>query len=574
MIQKKILTAPQHRLSNLVHRCLVRPHSASVPESSGEMRKSRKSRTAVQYEIDCLIVEYNISIVAIEYSVRYKITDTDSVKINHNRLLRMEPQTESTHPKGFRYQQLATDLEEKINAGLYKAGDRLPSLRELHTRTGLSITTISQAYIELESRGLVEAREKSGHYVQPLLKDLLPSPKAVPRTAGQPRRISVNALAESILSVIHDKDILPFGAALPAPELLPTKHLARSTATVMSNYFKGGGLNFGPPGGVAELKRQIANRCIGYGQQTDGTNIIVTYGCMDAIHLCLRTLTRPGDIVVTESPTFMCYLQLLRDMGLLTLEIPTDPKTGIDLDILEEAFCGNQVAACLLNPTFQNPLGFDMPSERKKRLVSLAKRFQVPIIEDDIYGELYFGTARPLPIKYFDTSGLVLYCSSFSKTLAPDFRVGWIIPGKFRKELIKIKFNSSITPSKFPQLILADYLQNGLYDRHLRRLRAALRNQVSSTVQAIARYFPEGTKLTTPSGGYILWVELDKKVDGTELAARAWEEKIFVLPGAIATSTGRTKNAIRISCGHPFTERLEQGIERLGQLISRLKEAA
>ncbi len=480
----------------------------------------------------------------------------------------MSPQIENTDTSTYRYQQLAFDLEEKINSGLYKAGDRLPSLRELHMRTGLSITTVTQAYMELEMRGLVEPREKSGYYVRPLIKNLLPLPKTTPHAAGRPRKVTVNSLAESILTIMHDKSMLPFGAALPASELLPTKQLAQSAKRVLAKYFKGSGLNCGAPDGVVELKRQIAARTIGYGQMIDDEDIVITYGCMDAIQLCLRALTKAGDIVITESPTFTCYLQLIRDLGLLALEVPTDPRAGIDLDILDEALCCNRVAACLLNPTFQNPLGFEMPPNKKERLVAILTKYRVPLIEDDIFGELYFGATRPLPVKYFDTEGIVLYCSSFSKTLAPDFRVGWIVPGRFKDKINRLKFNSYIVPSKLPQLTLADYLQNGLYDRHLRKLRTSLKNQVSSTVQAIARYFPEGTKLTTPSGGYILWVELDKKVDGTELFHRAWAEKIFVLPGAIATSTGRSKNCIRISCGHPFSERLEKGIKRLGQLVA------
>ena len=213
-----------------------------------------------------------------------------------------------------------------------------------------------------------------------------------------------------------------------------------------------------------------------------------------------------------------------------------------------------------------------MPVDKKKRLVDMLKKYEIPVIEDDIFARTLFSgcpwTPWPLPLKFFDTTGLVLYCSSFSKTLAPDFRVGWIVPGRFKERINRLKFNSYIVPSKLPQLTLADYLQNGLYDRHLRRLRTALKSQVSSTIQAIARHFPSGTKLTTPAGGYILWVELNPKIDGTELFTRAWEEKIFILPGAIATSTGRSKNCIRISCGHPFTDRLEKGIGRLGRIIS------
>ncbi len=467
-----------------------------------------------------------------------------------------------------RYRRLAAELEEQINTGLYRAGDRLPSLRSLRARTGLSITTINQAYVEMERRGLVEPREKSGYYVRPLLKSLpLPSQRMW-CTADRPQKITIASQAESILAILHNENVAPFGAALPASQLLPAGQLAQAAQRISTKYFKGSGLECGTANGVPALKKQIAGRAVGVGRHINAEDIVITHGCMDAIQLCLRAVTKVGDVVVTESPTFTCYLQLLRELGLLALEIPADPCTGIDLGILEKALQDNRVAACLLNPTFQNPLGFDMPADRKEQLVRLLEKHAIPVIEDDIFGELYFGVSRPPTLQAFDRKGLVLSCSSFSKTLAPDFRVGWIIPGRYKEVIDRLKINSYTVPSKFPQLILADFLENGHYDRHLRKIRAAFQNQVSCTAGAISRHFPEGTKLSTPAGGYILWVELDGRIDGMELFRRAWDKKICVVPGAITTSTGRLNNCIRISCGHPFTEQTERGIETLGRIIS------
>ena len=468
----------------------------------------------------------------------------------------------------FRYQLLAAELESQINGGLYKAGDRLPSLRTLQSRTGLSVSTINQAYVEMEKRGLVEPREKSGFYVRPLLKNFPPPSKATPRAAGRPRPVIIGSEKEAILAIQQNEDVTPFGAALPAGQLLPIKQLAQSAQKISARYFRGSGLDCGTVNGVPELKRQIAGRTIGIGRHIDEEDVVVTHGCMDAIQLCLRAVTRAGDIVVTESPTFTCYLQLIRDLGLLALEIPTDPVSGIDLAILEKALRHNRVAACLLNPTFQNPVGFDMPAERKEQLVQMLGKREIPVIEDDIFGELYFGATRPLSLKYFDTAGLVLCCSSFSKTLAPDFRVGWVLPGRFKDRVDRLKTNAYTVLSKLPQLILADFLQNGHYDRHLRKIRTAFKNQVSCTIQAIGRSFPEGTKLSAPSGGYILWVELDGRIDGMELFKLAWGKRICVVPGAITTNSGGSKNCIRISCGHPFTERSEEMIQALGRIIA------
>ena len=471
-------------------------------------------------------------------------------------------------PAGYRYQLLAAELENQIDAGLYRAGDRLPSLRALQSRTGLSISTINQAYVELENRGLVEPREKSGFYVRPQLRNFPPPSKATSPKAGRPRPVRIGLESEAILAILQNEDVAPLGAALPARQLLPIRQLARSAQKISARYFKGSGLDCGTVSGVPELKRQIAGRATGIGRHIDEGDVVVTHGCMDAIQLCLRAVTRAGDIVVTESPTFTCYLQLIRDLGLLALEIPTDPVSGIDLEALEKALRNNRVAACLLNPTFQNPLGFDMPAERKERLVKMLGIREIPIIEDDIFGELYFGAARPPSLKYFDNAGLVLCCSSFSKTLAPDFRVGWVLPGRFKDRVDRLKVNAYTVLSKLPQLILADFLKNGHYDRHLRKIRAAFKNQVSATVQAIGRSFPEGTKLSAPAGGYILWVELDSRIDGMELFKKAWEQGICVVPGAITTNSGGSKNCIRISCGHPYTERSEQMIQALGRMIA------
>lgn len=477
---------------------------------------------------------------------------------------------------GFRYQQLAAELEEKINSGQYKAGERMPSLRDLHNRTGLSITTVAQAYGELESRGMVEPREKSGYFVRPLVRHLLPLPQSEQHAVARPRKVTVNSLAESILSAIHDREMLPFGAALPDCSLLPVRQLSASARTVAGHYFAHGGLQYGPADGVDVLKRQIAARSIGFNAGLAAEDIVVTNGCLDAIQLCLRAVARPGDIVITESPTFTCYLQLIEQLGLLALEIPASPRSGIDLHLLEEAlFNGawrrNRVAACLFNPTFHNPLGFEMPVERKRALVEMLAAHHIPLIEDDVYGELHFGPVRPTPLKCFDSRGLVLYCSSYSKTLAPDFRVGWIVAGRFREQIVRLKFNSSIAQGKLPQLVVADFLESGQYDRHLRRLRAALNHQVSSTARAIAHYFPDGTKLTAPCGGFILWVELAQNVDGVELFHLAKEEKIFIIPGAIASSTGGYTNCIRISCGTPWNAQMEDGLRRLGELVARLQ---
>lgn len=281
---------------------------------------------------------------------------------------------------------------------------------------------------------------------------------------------------------------------------------------------------------------------------------------MDAIHLCLRAVAKPGDTILVESPTFTCYLQLIEDLNMLALEVPTDPDKGLDLGLVREAVDRHAVKACIVCPSFQNPLGFAMPVAAKQELVELFAEKDIPIIEDDIYGDLYFGSSRPRTLKSFDSKGMVLYCSSFSKTLAPDLRVGWTLPGRYLKKVKRIKFNTVIASAKLNQLVIADFLRNGGYERHLRRLCHALMNQTGNMSLAISREFPPGTRISSSQGGYVLWVELPEGVDGLALFHEARRNGIFIIPGVICTSTDRYGNCIRISCGHPWNERWAEGI--------------
>lgn len=468
----------------------------------------------------------------------------------------------------FHYQKLADEIERKVLAGGYRAGDKLPSLRSLHAQTGLSLTTVYRAYQELENRGVAEPKEKSGFFVTSRIQDILPPP-GFERHDPQPRQVRVNMLVDAVMAALSDTSILHMGVSVPAPELLPLKQLAASARHAADIYKKERGVGYGPPDGTPELRRQIAKRALGFGDSVDMDEIIITSGCMDAIQLCLKAVANPGDTILVESPTFTCYLQLIEDMQMLALEAPTSPEFGLDFPSLEKAVAEHDVKACILNPSFQNPLGFEMSEEARRRVVEFMGEKAIPIIEDDIYGELYFGESRPRPLKSFDRKGLVLYCSSFSKSLAPDPRVGWTMPGKFIDRVRRLKFNTRIAPSKLNQVTIAHYLEGGSYDRHLRKLRSALKNQMLNTALAIARHFPAGTRVSAPRGGLILWVQMDARVDGMRVFYEARGQKIFVLPGIISSTAERYANCIRVSCANLWSERIETGICTLGQIAAR-----
>jgi DNA-binding transcriptional MocR family regulator len=471
----------------------------------------------------------------------------------------------------FQYLRLARKIEADINAGHYRAGGKLPSLRRMREKSGLSISTVQQAYMELENRGLVQAREKSGFYLRPQMGKILPPP-ARGKGPIKPHKVAINTLADMLQQSVGDSDMLPFGAAIPSPALLPHRQLAACMRSVTSHYQKGNLLGYGDPTGEPELRRQIAARAMPFSFIREGEEIIITNGCMHAIDLCLRTVARPGDIILVESPTFLCYLQLIEDLNMRVLEVPVDPRHGLDPGNIEKILAEHDVRAALFNPNFHNPLGCLMSERRKKKLVTMMNDQGVPIIEDDIYGDLFFDDTRPTPLKSYDRRGLVLYCSSFSKTLIPDLRVGWTMPGIYREKIKRLKFNVSIASPRFNQLVIAEFLAGGSYDRHLRKMRASLRKQTTDTALAVGRFFPDGTRISVPRGGYTLWVQLPDGVDSLDLCCRAAREKIAIFPGALCSGTNQYNSYVRLSCGHPLTGKMENGIRRLAELVGETGE--
>jgi len=354
------------------------------------------------------------------------------------------------------------------------------------------------------------------------------------------------------------------------PELLPFKQLARCIRSAPIESMKNSLMRYENPTGNPELKRQIAKRMVGQAQRDAMDEITVTTGCLEAVNLCLQAVGSAGDTVIVESPTYPWFLQLIEDHNMFALEMPTDPRTGIDLEQLEQTIGTNAVAACLLVPNFHNPLGFEMPMERKKALVKMMAAVKVPIIEDNIHGELYFGKARPATLKSLDRNGWVMHCASFSKTLSPGLRVGWCLPGRYTKTVRRLKLNGTVASPTLNQRAVADFLKSGAYDRHLRRLRTALKNQISNMALAIARHFPQGTRITAPKGGLTLWVELSPNINGLEVYREARKRKISIFPGIICSTTGRYRNFIRISCGYPWSEEVEKGIRTLAEIIGQM----
>jgi DNA-binding transcriptional MocR family regulator len=463
------------------------------------------------------------------------------------------------------YLQLADSLESMIHRRSFRPGDRLPSVRQFSRERRVSIPTAFHAYTTLETRGLIEGRPKSGFYVTARRSDAIPG---LLLSAASPR-VSNLAQTDPLDLMRHDEyepGIVPFGTAVPSPDILPGVRLARIMAAT-ARRLGAAGANYGSLEGALALRRETARRSLSAGLSLGPDDLAVTLGATEAIGLALRAVCAPGDTVVVESPTFFGLLRQLREMGLKALPIPVDPAEGIDLDALAAALHRTRVSALLLVPNFHNPVGFQMPDARKRELIRLAASRGLPIIEDDIYGDMPHQGARPHALKAFDQEGIVIHCGSFSKSIAPGYRVGYIAGGKWHQRIMALKKVQSGGNPPLPVLAVAEFLRNGGYDRYLRSFRESCRRQVDRMRDAIGHFFPEDIRLSRPQGGYILWCELSPGVDSMDLFHRARAAGIAIAPGPFFSSNGGFKNFIRLSCGYPWSAKLERGVRDLGQII-------
>lgn len=467
-----------------------------------------------------------------------------------------------------RYEQLADDMVQAVREGLLKSGDRLPSVRETCQRRGVSPSTVFQAYGLLEARGLIEARPRSGYYVraQRRTSRRLPEP-AVPKTDAS--RVEVSALAFEILESTRLPEVVPLGSAFPAPRLFPLEELARAGARAMRR-LRPEQITTALTVGDENLRQTLRTRYALQGVPLAADELVIANGAMEALNLCLQAVTQPGDIVIIESPTFYASLQALERLNLRAVEVATDPTEGVVLSELERLLDQHKVAACWFMPNLQNPLGALMPVERKRQLVDLLAKHSVPLIEDDVYGELYADAKRPPPAKAFDRSGGVMHCASFSKCLAPGYRVGWAAAGRYAGEVLRLKMMTSLATSLPPQLAIAEYLAQGTYERHLRQLRAALAAEQQRARRLIERHFPAGTRVTLPAGGYFLWLEMPPGVDALDLHRRAMAMGISTAPGVLFSADRRFVHHLRLNVGHPGDARVDPALRQLGELAASM----
>jgi len=467
------------------------------------------------------------------------------------------------------YEQLADSIAQSIQEGVLCRGDRLPSVRHASASRHISPSTVLEAYYLLEARGLITARERSGYFVTGGSVNIPSAPAPVLNTDSESTEVDVSELVFEVLQSIRLKNIVPLGSAFPSPLLFPRANLGKSMASSIQEMDPWSSVD-NLSAGDANLRRQIALRYMIDGLHVATDEIVVTNGALEGLNLCLMAVARPGDTILIEAPTFYAALQSIERIGLRAVEVPSHPKDGIDLAAMERAIERHKPKACWLMTNFQNPLGSLLSDDKKKALVEIITKHQVPLIEDDVYGELYFGTKRPTPAKAFDTDGLVMHCSSFSKCLAPGYRVGWVAPGKYLQTVERLKLTTTISASVPAQAAIAKYLQKGGYDKHLRSLRHTLMVNQIKFIEAIERHFPEGTRLTAPQGGYFLWVKLPDGVNALQLHKLALANGISIAPGPIFSAQRGFTDYIRLNYGHIWDARTEVSLAVLGGLVREL----
>jgi len=464
------------------------------------------------------------------------------------------------------YQDFAEQTEKLIIDGILRVGDRLPSVRKACRTQGISPITVTQAYYLLESRGLIEARPKSGYFVRARLGQHLSEPE-ISQPVGGSTGLAVSDFIFQILDSVRDPSVVPLGSSFPSPYLFPLEKLGRILGNAARKLDPIATVTDLTPGNE-ELRRQLALRYLARGTSVSPQEIVITSGAMEGLNLCLQAVTQPGDLIAIESPTFYAGLQASERLGLNVIEIPSHPREGISLTALEDALRHHPIKACLFMLNFANPTGSLVADERKKALVNLLSRYEVPLIEDDVYAELYFGQVAPLCSKAEDTDGLVMHVSSFSKCLAPGYRLGWVAAGRYAKKIERIKLSTSLATTIPVQIALAEYLKHGAYEHHLRQLRRRLAEQEAALVASIERYFPAGTRLARPMGGYFLWLELPRQIDTLALHQEALARGISIAPGPIFSAKREFLHYLRLNFGHPDSARQQDAMAILGQLIA------
>ncbi|MFT7558269.1 MAG: DNA-binding transcriptional MocR family regulator [Flavobacteriales bacterium] len=471
-----------------------------------------------------------------------------------------------------RYQYVATEISKQIDSQLFIPGQKIPGTRLLAERFGVSINTVLQAQKHLELQGLIESVPRSGFFVRysEQSRNKVKTPP-VAKFKVRPTLVAKQRLVMDLINASLRDDLVQLGAALPGNDFLPLDDIRKAMSRAV-RLKPEAMINYAFPPGNLGLRQELSKKMKSIGCEVSHDEIVITSGCHEAVVLALKALTQPGDIILLESPTFYGLLQAVESLKLKALEIPADSHNGIDIAALEAACKRWNAKACILVSNFSNPLGSCASPATKAAIVNILNENDIPLIEDDIYGDLAFDGHRPPPMKSFDRDGKVIYCSSFSKTVAPGLRTGWIAPGQYYEEINYLKFTQSLGAASMEQLALAQYLKEGSYPRHIRRLQRLCSNQVNRTRELILNNAPAGTLCSQPAGGFVLWIELPKCYHTGTLYELALAEKISIAPGSVFTGSDAYNHCFRINCAQPWSEEYEKALLTVCGLIEKSKQ--
>ncbi|MFT6388680.1 MAG: DNA-binding transcriptional MocR family regulator [Cellvibrionaceae bacterium] len=465
------------------------------------------------------------------------------------------------------YEELAEVVTERIENGYFQPGDKLPSIRQMSQEHQVSISTVQEAYRLLEDKRIAKARPKSGYYV--IAPQRSPDLPGISRPNQKPLAVSQWELVVKLLHSHEQDGELALGKGTPDVGSSTLRPLAKFMAD-FSRRNDIANFTYDSLQGSVELRHQITRLMVDSGCRLHPDDIVTTTGCQEALTCSMRSIATSGDIVAIDSPTYYGSMQTIQAMGLKALEIPTHPETGISLEALELALEQWPIKVVQLTPICNNPLGYTMPDTNKRRLIDLAKQYDIAIIEDDIYGDLSYTYPRPRTIKSFDDDGRVLFCSSFSKTLSPAFRTGWCAPGRYLQQMKHMKYVSTACGSVLQPRAIAEFIAQGHYERHVRKMRTQYLKNRDRMIDWVSRYFPTGTKMTYPQGGFLLWVELPKKIDTVELNERLTDENISIAPGVLFTASNKYRHCLRLNYAQETNEDIRQAIETIGKIIDNL----
>ncbi|MCY0966615.1 PLP-dependent aminotransferase family protein [Parathalassolituus penaei] len=470
-------------------------------------------------------------------------------------------QSPSTADQEFRYQQLEQQLLAGIQQQRWRLGERLPSIRDLCQQFEASKATVQHALQRLEAQGLLEARPKSGFYVT--LRPGAISPPQARNRLEPPQPVNVSQLLLDIMRRSAAFDILP---GRPSGDLPPgIVALNRSIGRALRRQRGDDYLYYDDPAGLPALREQLCLHLSRRGCQLPVDQLAITSGCQHALFLALMACCKAGDVVAVESPGFYGLLQLLEQLQLQVIEIPSPTSTGMDPDALEAALARWPIRACIVSPAFSTPGGALMPDAHRQRLLTLAEQHDMAMIEDDIYADTAFATP-PDPLKALDQHGRVILCSSFSKSLSRDLRLGWISGGRWHARILHLKLVTQLASSRSLQQGVADFLEDGSFSSHLRRQKYLLREQRDRLLAAL-RIWPGNHRISTPEGGLAVWLELDQDADTLTLYPQALQAGVVITPGPLFSASGQFHHCLRLSFAHDWTPSRLQALQTLSGLL-------